>query len=175
MLNRNTIIGIVTSTAVIIGTGVAIYKNREAIKEKPHELALGRSAKKMEKLILHLEAVRLGKKKENKADIVTANAVAGLDSMNAVLESSGDITAVTIAVIETALEEAEKKGVDIDALKEFSKEKMVSFMNDTMEEVIKDAGDDFVLSEKENMEMHTLVEWRLWLKLNEKVELKFQT
>ena len=152
---NNTIVGAVMGSAVVIGAGVAVYKNREVVKEKLHEFALGRSAKKMEKLILHLEAVRLGKKKENKADIATANAVAGLDAMNTVLETSGDMdTAITIAVIETALEEAEKKGVDIDALKEFSKEKIVSFMNDTMEEVIKDAGDDFDLSEKENMEMH---------------------
>ena len=148
------IIGIVAGTTAVTGTIFAIYKNRDIIKEKATEFSLGRSAKKMEKLILHLEAVRLGKKKENKADIATANAVAGLDAMNATLEASGDVNvAATIAIIETALEAAEKKGVDISALTEYAREKITSFMADTMEDVIKAAGEAFDFSEGDDREM----------------------
>lgn len=146
---KKNIIAVVAGTAVL-GSGVAIYKNREEIKsfanKKAKEIAQSRSIKNTTKGLIHLNAVMNGKKRQTDSDLAIANLLIAYPMMEA---SDNDEVHDTLVIVDIAIEAAKQKGVDIDAITEFSKK----LLEDYMADVISKTGEEFDLSEEDRNEM----------------------
>lgn len=141
---------VVVAGTVITGTGIAIYKNREELKffanKKAKEIAQSRSIKNTTKGLIHLNAVMNGKKKQTDSDLAIANLLIAYPMMEA---SDNDELHDTLVIVDTAIEAAKQKGVDIDAITKFSKK----LLEDYMADVISKSGEEFDLSQEDRNEM----------------------
>lgn len=129
---NNNIVGGVMISGVVVGAGVAVYMNRDKIKNAAKTTAFKLNVNNVVRGIKHLDKVRLSGKKPSKKDVAYATALIGRQYMTDDTE-----------ILDAAIEKAADDGVDIDAVIEFAGKVYADVLGDIAEAAAKSFAEEF--------------------------------